>query len=137
MILLAACWGLAGAAAVEALDLYRAIKRTKGYPWRQPDEVPLGPYVLSVAIRLGLGVLAAVACAASGQIEGPAGGFAAGFAAPKLFEQLARLRSTEPDSPAVGNAEDESVAKRHLGSYPKPRLGAEDAPAAPPDGGTR
>lgn len=96
MNLVAAClWGLGGAAAIESLDLYKAIRRTKDYPWRHPDEVPLGPYILSVVIRIALGAIAAGACSASSQIAGPAGALAAGFAAPKLFEQLSRLPDTE------------------------------------------
>ncbi|MFI1398557.1 hypothetical protein [Streptomyces sp. NPDC020681] len=83
-------WGLTGAAFIEGLDLYGAIRRIKGYPWKFEGEVPFGPYMVSVVIRLGVGAGLAVALASSGQIAGPIGGMAAGVAAPKIIEQLAR-----------------------------------------------
>ncbi|MFE2296794.1 hypothetical protein ACFXAW_01200 [Streptomyces sp. NPDC059445] len=83
-------WGLAGAISIEALDLYGAIRRIKGYPWKFEGEVPFGPYMLSIVIRLGVGAGLATALASSGQIAGPIGGLAAGIAAPKIIEQLAR-----------------------------------------------
>lgn len=81
---------MTGAAFIEALDLYGAIRRIKGYPWKFEGEVPFGPYLLSIVIRLGVGAGLAVALASSGQIAGPIGGLAAGVAAPKIIEQLAR-----------------------------------------------
>jgi hypothetical protein len=58
MVWWAAClWGLAGSAVVEALDLYRAIQRVKGFPWQMPNEIPLGPYLVAVIIRNALVVL--------------------------------------------------------------------------------
>lgn len=139
MGLIAAClWGLCGAAAVEGLDLYKAIKRVKGYPWRHPDEVPLGPYLLSVVIRVGLGVLAAVVCAASSQIAGPAGALAAGDAAPKLFEQLARLPSTgrSPEYiPPPREVTPQGVS--HPENMPDSAVEAGDSAVVPPDGGAR
>jgi hypothetical protein len=83
-------WGLTGATFIESLDLYGAIRRIKGYPWKFQGEVPFGPYLLSVVIRLGVGAGLAAALASSGQIAGPIGGLAAGVAAPKIIEQLAR-----------------------------------------------
>lgn len=83
-------WGLTGAAFIEALDLYGAIRQLKGYPWKFEGEVPFGPYMLSIVIRLGVGAGLAAALASSGQIAGPIGGLAAGVAAPKIIEQLAR-----------------------------------------------
>jgi len=135
MGLLAAClWGLGGAGAVESLDLYKAIRRTKGYPWRHPDEVPLGPYLLSVIIRVALGVLAAAVCAASSQIGGPAGALAAGYAAPKLFEQLARLPNLERDSEYIPRTREVTPNVGHHEQLPDPAVGASDTTAAPPDG---
>jgi len=138
MGLVAAClWGLLGATAVEALDLYKAIRRVKGYPWRHPDEVPLGPYLLSVVIRVGLGVLAAAVCAASSQIGGPAGALAAGYAAPKLFEQLARLPNSQRDAEYIsqrGEAHRKGAGRPE--SLPDPAVGASDASATHPDGGS-
>jgi hypothetical protein len=138
MSLVAAClWGLLGASAVEALDLYKAIRRVKGYPWRHPDEVPLGPYLLSVVIRVALGVLAAAVCAASSQIGGPAGALAAGYAAPKLFEQLARLSISQRD-PDYRTQDGESPKKDadHRESLPVPPVGADDSDAVHPDRGS-
>ena len=83
-------WGLTGAAFIEALDLYGAIRRIRGYPWKSEGEVPFGPYLLSIFIRLGVGAGLAAALASSGQVAGPIGGLAAGIAAPKIIEQLAR-----------------------------------------------
>jgi hypothetical protein len=147
MGLIAAClWGLSGAAAVELLDLYKAIKRTKGYPWRHADEVPLGPYLLSVVIRVALGVLAAGVCAASSQVGGPAGALAAGYAAPKLFEQLARLPNTRGNAEYIpqprevtthGVGRDTTQVVDHAENLPDPAVEAGDSAVAPPDGGAR
>src|SRR5690348_16907591 len=86
----AALWGLIGAAAIEAWDLYGAIHRLKGFPWKFDGEVALAPYLVSVLLRVLLGVGMAVAFVASGQADGPVGAVAIGIAAPKLLEQLAR-----------------------------------------------
>jgi hypothetical protein len=138
MSLLAAClWGFGGAAAVELFDLYRAIRRTRTYPWRHPDEVSLGPYLLSVVIRIALGIIAAGVCSASSQIAGPAGAFAAGYAAPKLFEQLGRLPNTERDSEYTGRASEVPSREKHPESRPEPTAQAADAAGTPPDGRPR
>jgi len=86
----AALWGFMGAAAIEAWDLYGAIHRVKGFPWQVAGEVALAPYLVSVLIRVLLGVGMADAFVASGQANGPVGVVAIGIAAPKLLEQLAR-----------------------------------------------
>jgi hypothetical protein len=124
---------------VEGLDLYKAIRRIHDFPWRHPDEAPLAPYLLSVIIRLALGVLAAAACAASGQIAGPGGAVAAGYAAPKIFEQLARLGMSEtrvadekPGRAAVVGAGNGHVDHRGVGD---PSMKAGDATSTPQDGG--
>ena len=39
----AALWGFMGAAAIEAWDLYGAIHRVKGFPWKFEGEVALAP----------------------------------------------------------------------------------------------
>jgi len=92
----ACLWGLAGSAAVEALELYRAIQRVKGFPWRMPDEVPLAPYLVAVVIRNALGAGLAAAFGSSGQIAGPLGAVAVGVAAPKIVEQLLRQGLSHP-----------------------------------------
>ena len=42
----AALRGFMGAAAIEAWDLYGAIHRVKGFPWKVPGEVDLAPYLV-------------------------------------------------------------------------------------------
>jgi hypothetical protein len=99
----AALWGLIGAAAIEAWDLYGAIHRVKGFPWDFAGEVALVPYLVSVALRVLLGVGMAIAFVASGQADGPVGVVAIGIAAPKLLEQLARHAASQvPADPSHG-----------------------------------
>lgn len=93
---IALLWGLAGAGFIEGLDLYSAIRRVKGYPWTIKGEVPFGPYLLSVFIRLAVGAGLAAALGASQQVAGPVGAVAAGVAAPKILEQLARRGLSHP-----------------------------------------
>ena len=69
----AALWGFIGAAAIEAWDLYGAIHRVKGFPWKFEGEVTLAPYLVSVVLRVLLGVGMALAFVASGQADGPVG----------------------------------------------------------------
>ena len=139
MGLIAAClWGLCGAAAVEGLDLYKAIRRIKGYPWRHPDEVPLGPYLLSVVIRVGLGVVVAGVCAASSQIGGPAGALAAGYASPKLLEQLARLPSTGRNAEYIPPPREVTTqGVSHPENMPDRTVDAGDSASVPPDAAAR
>lgn len=85
-----AVWGLFGGFAVEGLEFAGAIRRTGGWPWRQPGEP--GPLALTVSVVIRLVISAGVAAAAgaAGQVSGPFGALAAGVAAPLLVEQLAR-----------------------------------------------
>lgn len=101
---MACVWGLLGAAAVEAHQLHSDIARVKNYPWRARGEVPLGPYLLALVIRLALGVGLAAIFGASGQAGGPVGVAAVGVAAPKVLEQLAGrglmvLEARDPEMP--------------------------------------
>jgi hypothetical protein len=98
----AALWGLIGASAIEAWDLYSAIHRVKGFPWKFAGEVALAPYLVSVALRVLLGVGMAIAFVASGQAAGPVGAVAIGIAAPKLLEQLARQVGSQVSEDAPG-----------------------------------
>lgn len=86
---MACVWGLLGAGAVEAHQLHSDIGRVKNYPWRARGEVPLGPYLVALVVRLALGVGIAAMFGASGQAGGPVGVAAVGVAAPKILEQLA------------------------------------------------
>jgi hypothetical protein len=118
----AALWGLAGAAAVEGLALYRAIQQVKGFPWRNEGEVPLSAYLASVVIRAGLGAGLAAAFGASQQVAGPLGALAVGIAAPKIVEQLLRQglshQTVEPKPPiaAANMAETTADASMRGGS---------------------
>jgi hypothetical protein len=111
----AALWGVMGAASIEAWDLYGAIHRVKGFPWKCDGEVALGPYLVSVLLRVLLGVGMAVAFVASGQADGPVGAVAIGIAAPKLLEQLARQAisqtATDDDARQLGPARARAAVK--------------------------
>jgi hypothetical protein len=115
-----ALWGLLGALCVEALELYGAMHRAQGFPWRQPNEVPLGPYLVSVVIRVVLGAGLAAAAGAASQVTGVFGAFGAGVAAPLILEKLARavpITTTEnKPEPLRGNTSE-------LASDEKARLG--------------
>src|SRR5262250_3284183 len=126
MTLLTACyWGLAGAGAVEASELYGAIRRIKDFPWRVGGELKFGPYLITVLLRLALGAFAAGLCAKAGPL-GPAGAVAAGVAAPKLLEELGRHRAHVP---GLGLSQAASQPS------PVPRSGAHEIPAASVEGG--
>lgn len=92
----AALWGLIGAGAIEAWELYGAIHRLRGFPWDKPGEVAMAPFLVAVILRLLLGIGLATAFVASGQADGPVGAVAVGIAAPKLLEQLARHAVPSP-----------------------------------------
>jgi hypothetical protein len=85
-----ALWGLFGGFAVDGLEFAGAIRRTGGWPWRQPEEPGLAPLAVSVVIRLVVGAGLAAAAGTTGQISGPFGALTMGIAAPLLIEQLAR-----------------------------------------------
>ena len=63
----AASWGLIGAGAIEAWDLYGAIHRVRGFPWNKPGEVAVAPFLVAVVLRLLLGAGMATAFVSSGQ----------------------------------------------------------------------
>ncbi|SHH05607.1 hypothetical protein [Streptoalloteichus hindustanus] len=84
-----ALWGLFGGFAVEGLDFAGAIRRTGGWPWRQPGEPGPAPLLISVVIRLTVGGGLAAAAGSAGQVGGPFGALAIGIAAPLVVAQLA------------------------------------------------
>lgn len=90
-----AVWGLLGAFFVEALELYDAVHRVDGFPWRQPGEVSLAPYLVSVVLRLLLGVGLVVAFRASNQLSGYLAAFFIGAASPLVLERIARAVPTQ------------------------------------------
>jgi hypothetical protein len=97
----AALRGLAGGMCVEALELYACIRRKSDWSWRYPINQNSGPvtYLLSVAIRAGIGAVVAAAGAASGQVGGAFGALALGIAAPLVIEKLARTVPLEEPEP--------------------------------------
>lgn len=101
MALLVACmWGAIGAAAVDAAELYGAIRHVKNFPWRVQGELPLCPYLATVALRLAVGAFAAVICKYTGP-TGPVAAAAAGVAGIKIVEELGRRGSKEVGAPTV------------------------------------
>jgi len=53
MILLdAGLWGMTGAAAVEVMELYGAVKTNKVLPWQLKGEPALGVYLFCIVLRL-------------------------------------------------------------------------------------
>jgi hypothetical protein len=80
-------YGLVGAICVEGVELTRAIRRVKGWPWRMPGEATLGPYLASVAIRLVTSALYAEVVA---DPRSPVGDFVAGASAPLAIEAISR-----------------------------------------------
>ncbi|GAB3481368.1 hypothetical protein [Amycolatopsis cihanbeyliensis] len=111
-----AVWGLFGGFAVEGLEFAGAIRRTGGWPWRQPNEPGPLPLAVSVIIRLAVGAGLAVAIGATGHISGALGAVAVGVAAPLIIEQVARqvplagepAAEPEPVGPTAGTAGDKA-----------------------------
>jgi CO/xanthine dehydrogenase Mo-binding subunit len=89
---------LFGGFAVEGLEFAGAIRRTSGWPWRQQDEPGLGPYLVSVIIRLGISAGLTTAVAASNQVSGPFGAVTIGAGAPLIFEQMVRHAAGSADA---------------------------------------
>jgi hypothetical protein len=89
-LVLACIWGAIGALAVEAAELYGAMRRVKNFTWRIEGELPLGPYLFTVVLRLALGAFAAAVCQRTGPV-GPVAAAAAGVAGVKIVEELGRM----------------------------------------------
>lgn len=84
-----ALFGLLGGFLVEAVELRRAIQKTKGWPWRDPDEPSFGPWLTAILLRLAASAGLAYGFGAGGQISGALGALTAGIAAPLVIEKLA------------------------------------------------
>ncbi|MGW2873127.1 hypothetical protein DR950_01755 [Kitasatospora xanthocidica] len=97
----AGLWGLLGSGLIEGWDLYAAIHAARGFPWKRRDRLKLLPYLVAVAIRLGVGAALAAVYAASGQIAGAIGAVTVGIAAPKILEQLARRAPAAVEVPGT------------------------------------
>lgn len=123
---MACVWGLLGASALEAHQLRGDIARVKNLPWRVRGELPLGPYLTALGLRLALGVGLAAGFGASGQAGGPVGVMAVGIAAPKVLEQLAGRKVAELQAEARQSAPE-------VAPEPAQESAAEPAPA--PDTG--
>lgn len=81
----AALWALAGAASIEALEVFWLIRRSKtpAWPWRRGE---LGPNLLAMGLRFGLAsVLGAVM---SEQFNGKMAAFIVGLTAPLIIQQI-------------------------------------------------
>jgi hypothetical protein len=132
--LLAACLcGIVGAGAIEISELYGAIRFAKDFPWRRAGEVPLCPYLVSVILRLILGMIAAAICASAGPL-GTLGAVAAGIAAPKLLEEIGRHA---PGTPMPSRVSPQEVVHPETDRIPQPLLSAAscEASAVPEEGG--
>jgi hypothetical protein len=128
-LLTAFYWGLAGAGAVEASELYGAIRTVRDFPWRVSGELKFSPYLITVLLRLALGAFAAGLCAKAGPL-GPAAAVAAGIAAPKLLEELGRHSVGVPGLGSSQRAHQPAPASLSVASAP-----ASDNPAARMEGG--
>jgi hypothetical protein len=105
LVIWQAClWGLLGAALVEGLELYQAIRAERGFPWAFRGQLKLAPYLIALILRLGLGTGLAVAFAASHQITGPLAAVTVGIAAPKILKGLARQGAQAKESPSIYGA---------------------------------
>ncbi|GAB4051698.1 hypothetical protein GCM10028775_29450 [Catellatospora paridis] len=85
-------WGLFGAFAVDAWQFTVAVTRVKDWPWSNPREPSLGPYLVSIALRLSIGGGLAAATVASNSTTEAWTVVTVGVAGPYILEQLARLR---------------------------------------------
>jgi hypothetical protein len=122
-----AAWGLFGAAAVDGLDLTRAIRRTGGFPWQQPNEAGPAAFAVTVVIRLALGAGVAAAAGAAGQITGAFAAMAIGVAAPQVIDKLLGqipLSSATAQQETPPTTEDLGIAAKLRTDIP---TGGEDA----------
>ena len=97
----AAGWALAGGLCVEALELYAQIRRTPKWSWRTPIPQGLVAYLISVAIRAGVGATLGAAAASGKQVAGAFGAFGLGVAAPLVIEKLARIVPMRVSDPSI------------------------------------
>lgn len=113
-------WGLLGAALIEGLDLYTAIHTSDGWPWKKKGEPTLAPYLVALAIRLGVGTDLTAAFAASHQVAGALAAVTVGIAAPKILQQLARQGLNHPSvgipsaTPVLGTEQQAAVSAEPL-----------------------
>jgi hypothetical protein len=72
------------------LQLYRAVRRVNGLPWKKdPEHEPHPPaLILAALLRMGIGAIVAAAMAQSHQISGALGGIGTGIAAELIIDQL-------------------------------------------------
>lgn len=115
-----AAWGAFGGLAVELVQLYGALRRTGGWPWRQPGELPPRELAATIVIRVFLGLGLAMAAGQSGQVSGAFGAIAVGVAAPLVVEQMLRNVRLDP-APSTAPAPDGSAPPEAA------RIGAADA----------
>jgi hypothetical protein len=88
-----ALWGFFGAAAIEALDVRRAVQQTGKLPWTRRRsrgrQIPLAAYLWAVAVRVGVGTGAAAAAGVSFEMTAWMS-VAAGITGPLVIERAAQ-----------------------------------------------
>jgi hypothetical protein len=124
----AVIWGAAGGVLVEGSELYAAIRRVGDYPWHRRGEPDLGPFVVSVLIRVGIGAVLAPAFSATGQVGTPLSAVLLGISAPLVIEKLSQTLPV----PSVGEQGSSSaqVPSPESGGMPDPGKGAGASPAS-------
>lgn len=85
-----ALWGTGGVVIVELLDWAGAIKRTGTFPWRNPKEPKLGPFLFSAAVRIAAAAFVTAGGALNGQVTTILAAAGVGIAAPVILEKLAK-----------------------------------------------
>jgi flagellar biosynthesis/type III secretory pathway ATPase len=85
-----AAWGALGGAAIEAYDMFRAIRATGSFPWGYKDKPPYtaATWVISAILRIGIGAVVAAAAVAGGQVAGVYAAFGLGATGPVALGRL-------------------------------------------------
>ncbi|MBP2322650.1 hypothetical protein JOF56_003035 [Kibdelosporangium banguiense] len=94
-------WGAFGGLGVEASELFRAVRRVHGVPWKAEGEPSLGAHLLSAGLRLFIGCGLATAAGLSEQVNGPMGALAVGVCAPLIIDQIGSRIPVAGDASAV------------------------------------
>jgi hypothetical protein len=85
-----ALWGVFGSLAAEGLEFMVLVRKHPGqWPWKITGHPGLGPYTVSVTIRMFLGGVLAAAVASSGEASNALAAFGIGVVAPLVLEKIA------------------------------------------------
>jgi hypothetical protein len=131
-------WGAIGGLVVELLELYRAVRRCGGLPWKKdPDNEPHPPALALAAVtRMSIGAAIAGAMTFGHQISGAFGGLTAGVTAPLVIDQIGqRERAPQPrrsQSQAEAGGPDAEPNPASAKPAPSPGMG----PPSPATGGS-